>query len=148
LSRFPSHPQTELVVNADGTTTLVEEATALDRAWAVTQDVLARRDVRLGLSAAAALATLALLLEGKGAKAEGSEDWQAAAGAVALMALVTALGTLAWSLPLAFDAKYGDGPDKGSLRSVSRRCGGTLLMCVGVWVQRVQRVQLNLGLPA
>jgi len=91
--------------------------------------MLSRRDVRLGLSAAVALATLAIALDLKaGRSGKGSDEeqgWESAATAVALVALVTALATMAIAVPYAFDAKYGDGPDKGSLQMAKvRSCAG------------------------
>jgi hypothetical protein len=93
---------------------LAAPRTALEEFWFGT---LARRDVRTGLSAAVALAVVALALDLKAGKKGDEQGWEAAATATALVALVTALGTMAWMLPVAFDAKYGDGPDRGQLRS-------------------------------
>lgn len=105
----------------------------------MTKAVLARRDVRTGLSGAVALATLAIALEGRAFKAakdgERDEDWQNAAAAAALLAMVTALATAAWSVPFAFDAKYGDGPLKGALQagqvSFAVGAGTCTTLCLG-----------------
>lgn len=93
----------------------------LQEAWDLSLATLARRDVRAGLSAAAALAVVAVALSRRG-EGEDHEDagWEGASLAVALAAAVMALGTMSCILPIVFDARYGDGPASGALQVKQR----------------------------